>query len=110
MSEINIRRAHHLAPEAVRRLAEAMAVRLEERFELAWHWEGDALRFQRDGVGTYTDYLVGLPGESYESFAAGVSQVIDELTTRDVIRFFHRPSDSTRKTARRPAPWPLRYR
>jgi putative polyhydroxyalkanoate system protein len=50
MSEINIRRAHHLAPEAVRRLAEAMAVRLEERFELAWHWEGDALRFQRDGV------------------------------------------------------------
>ena len=50
MSEINIRRAHDLAPEAARRLAEAMAVRLEERFELAWCWEGDTLRFQRDGV------------------------------------------------------------
>ncbi|PIQ26682.1 hypothetical protein COW36_01020 [bacterium (Candidatus Blackallbacteria) CG17_big_fil_post_rev_8_21_14_2_50_48_46] len=35
-------------------------------------------RFRRDGVQTYTDMIVGLPGESYDSFAEGIAQVIAE--------------------------------
>ena len=33
-------------------------------------------RFAAEGVYTYTDLILGLPGESYDEFAAGVSQVI----------------------------------
>lgn len=33
-------------------------------------------RFARDGVYTYTDIIIGLPGESYATFANGVSAVI----------------------------------
>ena len=33
-------------------------------------------RFTRDGVETYTDMILGLPGETYESFADGVSTII----------------------------------
>ncbi|HXG12146.1 MAG TPA: radical SAM protein [Gemmataceae bacterium] len=33
-------------------------------------------RFTRDGVETYTDLILGLPGETYDSFADGVAQVI----------------------------------
>ena len=33
-------------------------------------------RFTRDGVETYTDMILGLPGETYGSFAEGVSTVI----------------------------------
>lgn len=35
-------------------------------------------RCNSDGIDTYTDYLVGLPGETYDSFADGVSQLISE--------------------------------
>ena len=34
-------------------------------------------RFTRDGVETYTDMILGLPGETYESFANGVSATIE---------------------------------
>jgi hypothetical protein len=33
-------------------------------------------RFKRDGLETYTDVIVGLPGETYESFADGLDLVI----------------------------------
>jgi radical SAM superfamily enzyme YgiQ (UPF0313 family) len=33
-------------------------------------------RFTRDGVETYTDLILGLPGETYDSFARGVDLVI----------------------------------
>jgi radical SAM superfamily enzyme YgiQ (UPF0313 family) len=33
-------------------------------------------RFTRDGVITYSDLILGLPGETYESFVAGVSSLI----------------------------------
>jgi hypothetical protein len=33
-------------------------------------------RFAAEGVYTYTDLILGLPGESYDEFAAGVSEVI----------------------------------
>jgi putative polyhydroxyalkanoate system protein len=50
MSEINIRRRHALTVDDARRLAEEMAIRLNQRFDLAYRWDGDALRFERDGV------------------------------------------------------------
>lgn len=34
-------------------------------------------RFTKDGVETYTDLILGLPGESYDSFADGVSMLIE---------------------------------
>lgn len=34
-------------------------------------------RFTRDGVETYSDLILGLPGETYESFVEGVSRVIE---------------------------------
>ena len=33
-------------------------------------------RFTRDGIETYTDLIIGLPGETYESFEDSVSEVI----------------------------------
>ncbi|MCX7885938.1 MAG: radical SAM protein [Verrucomicrobiae bacterium] len=35
-------------------------------------------RFTQEGVETYTDLILGLPGETYESFAEGVSRTIEE--------------------------------
>jgi hypothetical protein len=35
-------------------------------------------RFTRDRVETYTDLILGLPGETYDSFADGVGRVIDD--------------------------------
>lgn len=34
-------------------------------------------RFTKDGVETYTELILGLPGESYDSFTNGVSSIID---------------------------------
>jgi radical SAM superfamily enzyme YgiQ (UPF0313 family) len=34
-------------------------------------------RFSREDIRTYSDILIGLPGETYDSFADGVSTVID---------------------------------
>lgn len=34
-------------------------------------------RFNRDGVATYTDLILALPGETYESFTKGVSDIIE---------------------------------
>ena len=33
-------------------------------------------RFTEDGIPTYTEFILGLPGDTYESFATGVSDVI----------------------------------
>ena len=35
-------------------------------------------RYTRDGIYTYTDIILGLPGESYAEFADGVAQVVAE--------------------------------
>lgn len=35
-------------------------------------------RFTREGVPTYTDMIIALPGETYDSFADGVSQTMEE--------------------------------
>ncbi len=36
-----------------------------------------ARRFTRDGVETYSDLILGLPGETYESFCRGVNSLIE---------------------------------
>ncbi|PIQ27863.1 hypothetical protein COW36_08595 [bacterium (Candidatus Blackallbacteria) CG17_big_fil_post_rev_8_21_14_2_50_48_46] len=35
-------------------------------------------RFTRDGIITYTDIIVGLPGESYDSFAEGINTLLGQ--------------------------------
>ncbi len=45
-------------------------------------------RFRADNVHTYTDYLVGLPGETRNSFLNGVSQVIEE-GQHHLIKFYN---------------------
>ena len=55
MADIDIRRAHHLAPAAARKAADQMAEKLGRKFGLAGDWDGDVLRFERPGVsGTLT--------------------------------------------------------
>ncbi len=34
-------------------------------------------RFTKDGIPTYTEFILGLPGDTYESFSRGVSDVIE---------------------------------
>jgi putative polyhydroxyalkanoate system protein len=50
VSQISIRRAHKLAPEAARERVEHLAAKLTERFGARCRWEGDRLSIERDGV------------------------------------------------------------
>jgi putative polyhydroxyalkanoate system protein len=50
MSAIDIRRTHTLSLAQARALAERMAARLSEQFDLDYAWEARTLRFRRDGV------------------------------------------------------------
>ena len=45
-------------------------------------------RFQRDEVSTYTDLLVGLPSETYDSFADGAAKVIGD-GQHHIIKFYN---------------------
>ena len=46
MATIDIRRAHTLTLDEAKRRAEGLAKNLEEKLDLTWAWEGDAIRFQ----------------------------------------------------------------
>lgn len=50
MATISIDRPHHLSQQNAKDLAETLARDLERRFGLAWHWQGDDIRFRRPGV------------------------------------------------------------
>lgn len=50
MSNIDIRHAHSLSPEAARAAVQAVADKLAERFQLQTEWIGDALDFSGGGV------------------------------------------------------------
>ena len=50
MATISIRRGHQLSHKQAKTVAEKLANDLEKRFELAWSWEGDHVRFERPGV------------------------------------------------------------
>jgi putative polyhydroxyalkanoate system protein len=49
MSTIDITRAHTLAKDVAKQRAEDLAKSLQSRFNLTWHWEGDAIRFEAPG-------------------------------------------------------------
>jgi len=50
MATIRIDRPHHMSQREAKSLAERLARDLEQRFELAWRWEGDDVRFRRPGI------------------------------------------------------------
>ncbi len=50
MADINIVQEHSLAPEQARAAAQIVADKLAEQFELDCRWDGDVLRFERNGV------------------------------------------------------------
>lgn len=45
MAQIDIRRANTLGKAPAREKTEALAKRLEEKFGIRWHWNGDNLAF-----------------------------------------------------------------
>ena len=49
MSTIDITHAHTLAKDEARKRAEDLARSLESRFNLRWHWDGDAIHFDAPG-------------------------------------------------------------
>jgi len=55
MYHINVDRAHTLNLTEARQAAEEMAVQLNERFQLTYHWQGDTLHFERSGVSGHID-------------------------------------------------------
>jgi putative polyhydroxyalkanoate system protein len=46
MSTIDITRPHTLAKDVAKQRAEDLAKSLQSRFNLTWHWDGDAIRFE----------------------------------------------------------------
>ena len=50
MPSISISRSHALSHRKAKDAAERLAKDLEKRFQLAWNWEGDDVRFERPGV------------------------------------------------------------
>ncbi|MCC6897727.1 MAG: polyhydroxyalkanoic acid system family protein [Polyangiaceae bacterium] len=48
MPTITFTRPHCLDPSDARGKAESIARRFEERFEVSWRWDGDALRLTAD--------------------------------------------------------------
>ena len=45
MATIDIRRGHSLPIEEAKKRAEDLARGMEQRFQIEWKWEGDAIRF-----------------------------------------------------------------
>jgi len=50
MATIRIERPHHMSQPEAKALAERLARDFAERFELAWHWDGDDIHFRRPGM------------------------------------------------------------
>ena len=50
MSHIVIHRSHELTLDQARQAAETLAGQLAERYEVSYHWQDDALHFERSGV------------------------------------------------------------
>ena len=50
MSEISIKRAHHTTPAEAKKIAEKIAAKLEEQYQLRSSWSGETMNFNRSGV------------------------------------------------------------
>jgi putative polyhydroxyalkanoate system protein len=46
MATIDVRRAHTLPKDEARKRAEELAKSMQQKFELAWHWDGDRILFE----------------------------------------------------------------
>ena len=59
MSQIDIRHPHARSPEQARTAIEEAARKLDERFGLRSHWQGDQLQFSGSGVDGAIELLPG---------------------------------------------------
>ena len=50
MAKISIGKRHRLSHRKAKSVAERLANDLEQRFALAWNWDGDDVHFERPGV------------------------------------------------------------
>lgn len=50
MATISVSKRHHLSHKKAKAVAERLANDLEQRFDLAWSWQGDHVHFERPGV------------------------------------------------------------
>lgn len=50
MSHIVVQRDHSLTLDQARQAAETLAAQLAEHYDIHYHWQGDALHFERSGV------------------------------------------------------------
>ena len=50
MASISVSKRHQLTHKQAKVVAEKLASDLEDRFGLAWRWDGDHVRFERPGV------------------------------------------------------------
>lgn len=50
MSHITIHRAHAFTFDQARQAAETFAAQLAARYEISYHWQNNALHFERSGV------------------------------------------------------------
>lgn len=50
MAEISIKRAHHTTTAEARKMAEKVAVKLEQDYQLKSTWSGEVMNFTRSGV------------------------------------------------------------
>jgi putative polyhydroxyalkanoate system protein len=50
MSHIVVHRVHELTLDQARQAAETLAAQLAERYDISYHWQDDALHFERSGV------------------------------------------------------------
>ncbi|MDE2407376.1 MAG: polyhydroxyalkanoic acid system family protein [Xanthomonadaceae bacterium] len=60
MSRIDIRHAHDLPTPQARKAIEEVAMKLQDRFQIDYGWEGDTLHFTRSGI----DGHIALEGKS----------------------------------------------
>jgi putative polyhydroxyalkanoate system protein len=50
MTNINIKHHHHLGKQAAKKKVEKIATVLQEKLNVKYHWEDDALCFKRSGA------------------------------------------------------------
>lgn len=58
MSEISIKRAHHSTLADAKKMAEKIAAKLEEQYQLQSSWSGDTMNFTRSGLKGTLDVTV----------------------------------------------------
>lgn len=107
MSDIRIRRVHRMPHARARKEAERIADDLREKFELDYEWDGDTIRFRRQGV---TGHLAVASDHVHLEAKLGfllafLKPTIEGHINENLDRVFGAPSAEKKKTttARSPA-------